>query len=172
MATTFENFAGFVKYFPAAASVELADYQATYDEHKHRVYALSFWMTDNEMVAERLLERTFARAFAAELPLSADVIDDCLIAELRELMPIGELTLNCGPCTSVSSVRRNTRRVHLERAVVLLPATEKMIFLLHDVEGYDAYRVADALDLTEDECRRGLHQARLRIRQLLEKMVS
>ena len=43
--------------------------KAIYEENRHRVYALSFWMTDSELQAEQLLEATFVRAFASN-PMS------------------------------------------------------------------------------------------------------
>ena len=55
----------------------------------------------------------------------------------------------------------------LERAVIELPATEKLVFLLHDVEGYNHAKIGRLLGLTEDESKLGLHQARLRIRELV-----
>ena len=54
--------------------------------------------------------------------------------------------------------------------LIQLPATEKMIFLLHDVEGYNHARIAKLIGLTEDESQNGLHQARLRMRELLAAM--
>ena len=86
-------------------------------------------------------------------------------------MPLGILTLNCAPAERVLSVRRNTLRVELERAVIQLPPTEKMIFLMHDVESYDHARIGRALGLSEEESRSGLHQARLRLRELLTKSI-
>lgn len=172
MASMCDNFSSFAEYFPAVAAVERSTFQTVYDENRHRVYALSFWMTDNEITAEELMTYAFRRAFATSNHPSAETIDVALVEELRELMPIGTLTLECAACDKVENVRRNTLRVHLERAVVQLPATEKMIFLLHDVEGYSHARIARYLDLTEEECQRGLHQARLRIRELLARMVS
>ena len=63
-------------------------------------------------------------------------------------------------------------RTHLERAVVQLPPTERMIFLMHDVENYDHCRIARYLELTEDQSRNALHQARLRLRELLATTVA
>ena len=102
-----------------------------------------------------------------DLPLDAETIDRCLVAELRQSMNLWEFTLNCGPATSVRSVRRNTRRVELENAVIALPAAEKLIFLMHDVECCEIARVARVLRTGEAQCRQGLHQARLRLRELL-----
>jgi DNA-directed RNA polymerase specialized sigma24 family protein len=79
--------------------------------------------------------------------------------------------LECAAANEVRSLRRNVKRVHLECAVVQLPATERMIFLMHDVERYDHGRIARTLGITQQESALGLHQARLRMRELLATMV-
>ena len=114
---------------------------------------------------------TFCRGFAHSAEASAEALDQALITELREQMPIGVLTLQEGICADALSVRQNTLRVHLERALVQLPPTERVIFLLHDVEAYDHSRVARTLGISVDESRMGVHQARLRLRNLLARMV-
>jgi RNA polymerase sigma-70 factor (ECF subfamily) len=160
---------GFATYMPAVLQSSLDSYNEAYERNRHRVYALAFWMTDNELAAEELMTRTFCRVFVKGDAPTAEEIDRCLISELREYIDLGRLTLTCNPCEKVLSVRRNTLRVDLERAVVQVPNTEKMIFLMHDVENYDHARIARTLGLTEDESRIGLHQARLRMRELLAK---
>lgn len=161
----------YATFLPASAAVDVETYQRVFDENRHRVYALAFWMTDNEMAAEALMHNCFCRAFAHSDDPTPEIVDAALIAEVRELVPLGVLTLNEGACSETPSVRHNTLRVHLERAVVQLPATERMIFLLHDVENYDHARIARCLGLSEDESRIGLHQARLLLRKLLAEMV-
>ena len=140
-----------------------------YERNRHRVYSLAFWMTDNELAAEALTRQTFWRAFTATQQATADEIDRALVSELRSVVPFGTLSLNCAPCERVLSVRRNTRRVDLERAVVRLPNTEKLMFLMHDVEGYEHAHIAQLLEVREDQSRTGVHQARLRLRELLAK---
>ncbi len=161
---------GIARLMPAAPEATLETYQSAYEENRHRIYALAFWMTDNELAAEELLDTVFRRAFARTAAPEAESLDRLLIAEIRELMPLGVLTLNQAACTEVASVRRNVLRVHLERAVVQLPATERMIFLMHDVENYDHARIARNLGINEQESQFGLHQARLRMRELLASM--
>ena len=161
---------GIARLVPAAARADLATYQCVYDDNRHRLYALAFWMTDNELAAQELLETVFRRAFARTAGPDAETLDRTLIAEIRELMPLGTLTLDLPACTEVAAVRRNTLRVHLERAVVQLPATERMIFLMHDVENYDHARIARTVGVSEQESQYGLHQARLRMRELLASM--
>jgi RNA polymerase sigma-70 factor, ECF subfamily len=138
-----------------------------YEQHRHRVFSLAFWMTDNELAAEELMKQVFCRAFEAGESATGNDVDRALIAELSLSFDLGTLTLDCAPCDRVLAVRRNTLRVELERAVVQLPATEKLMFLFHDVEGYDHARIAHLLGTTQDGSRRGVHQARLRLREIL-----
>lgn len=170
MASSFEETQRFATCLPAAAEARAESYHRVYEENRRRLYALAFWMTDNEMEAEELMAHTFCRAFAGSASPSGESLDRAFLTELRERMPVGTLSLECAPATEVKNVRRNTLRVHLERAVVQVPATERLIFLMHDVEGYEHARIARTLGLSEDESRQGLHQARLRLRQLLAGM--
>ncbi len=158
---------GFAQYLPTLSQSKVDRYREIYELNRHRVYSLAFLMTDNELVAEELMIQSFTRAFAASHEPSDEDVDRALIAELREYVDFMPLSLQCAPCERIVSVRRNTRRVDLERAVAQLPATEKMIFLMHDVVRYEHGRVASLLGISEDNSCAGLHQARLRIRELL-----
>src|SRR5215813_2958150 len=138
---------------PAVES-RTAEYEAIYNEHRHRVYSLSFWMTDNELTAEQMAANVFLRAFSTSASPKAEHIDQAFLDVVREYTPLGALTLN-STVAQAKSVRGNVKRIHLERAVVQLPATEKLIFLLHDVEGYDHLRISRLLGISEDESRFG-----------------
>lgn len=154
--------------FPVTTSPEL-DYSAIYTEHCHRIYSLAFWMTGNELVAEELSKNTFLRLFSGARIPEAQHVDQAFLAEVRESFAIGNLTLNAASSIRPQNVRTNMKRVHLESAVVQLPATEKLIFLLHDVEAYSHERISHLLGISPEESRFGLHQARLRIRELVSK---
>ena len=160
---------GFAQYLPTLFQTKVDSCREIYELNRHRVYSLAFLMTDNELVAEELMIQTFSRAFAGGQESSSEDIDRALIAELREYVDFMPLSLQCAPAERVLSVRTNTLRVDLERAVVELPPTEKMIFLMHDVERYEHARIADLLGISEDDSCQGLHQARLRLRELLAK---
>jgi RNA polymerase sigma-70 factor, ECF subfamily len=160
----------FGQYSPALFHSKVDRFREIYELNRHRVYCLGFWMTDNELVADELMMQTFSCAFATGHEPSVEDIDRALLAALREYVDFRPLSLHCAAPERVISVRRNTRRVDLERAVVQLPATEKMIFLMHDVEGYDHARIANLLGISEDSSCQGLHQARLRVRELLAKV--
>lgn len=157
---------GFATEIPAVASRKEAC-KAIYQEHQSRIYNLAFYLTDNEITAESLSASVFATTFAQTVTPSAEVLDRALVKELNGSVEIGRLTLNEPVCEKASNARRNVKRAVLERAVVALPATERLIFLMHDVEGYDHSRIARTLNINTDESKRGLHQARLAIRRLV-----
>jgi|WetSurMetagenome_2_1015567.scaffolds.fasta_scaffold341621_1 RNA polymerase sigma-70 factor, ECF subfamily len=140
-----------------------------FELNRHHIYAVAFWMTGNELAAEDLMSDVFCSAFVATPNPSAEDIDRALVGELKETFDIPLFTLDCVPSTEIRNVRSNTLRTELELAVIALPATEKLIFVMHDVEGYNHDRVARLLGITERESRLGLHQARLRMRELLAK---
>jgi len=160
------SFTGFE--YPSAV-VQSGSSQAVYSANKNRLYALAFWMTGNELQAEVVLERVFVRAFRQTAVPSEEMLDCTLVAEIRELLPLGMLTLDHQECSEVLNVRGNTKRVDLERAVLQLPATERLIYLMHDGEGYSHARIARTLGITEQDSRRGLHQGRLELRSLLAR---
>ena len=157
---------------PQPPSLGVESHREAYERNCHRVYALAFWMTDNELLAEELMANSFRRVLASNTQPSDEEVDRALIDELRTVVPLGTLSLDCAPSAQAHSVRYSTLRADLERAVVQLPGTEKLIFLMHDVERYDHARIARCLGLTEDEARLGLHQARLRLRELLARSAS
>ena len=138
-----------------------------FERNRHRVYAVAFWMTGNELAAEDVMSDVFRSAFLSTSNPTADDIDRALVTELKSMFEIPVFTLDCVPSEQVRNVRENILRTALEAAVIELPATEKLIFVMHDVEGYDHDRVARLLGITERESRLGLHQARLRMRELL-----
>lgn len=158
--------AGYVPFIEA----QNTHYNEIYEENCHKIYSLSFWMTDNELSAEQLSANTFLRAFAKISEPTSEQIDRAFITEVRELMTVGALTLNSAVSMETRSIHGNVKRIHLERALVQLPATEKLIFLMHDVEGYEHERIARLLGISEEESRTGLHQARVEIRNLIARM--
>jgi len=156
--------------YSAAVKTQEANYREIYEENCHRIYSLGFWMTDNELVAEQLLNNTFLRAFANSDEPKTENVDCAFMIEMREMFAIGSLTLDTVSTSEPSNIRTNMKRVHLERAVVQLPATEKLIFLYHDVEGYDHEQISRLVGVSKEESMFGLHQARLTVRELVAQM--
>src|SRR5947207_1697175 len=92
-------------YFSSDATANLEAMQEIFEQNRHHIYSLSFWMTDNELSAEELMAATFRHAFSTSDAPSPDAIDAALISELREEMPVGRMTLDCAVCSEVKNVR-------------------------------------------------------------------
>ena len=58
-------------------------------------------------------------------------------------------------------------RLALERAVGELPAGYRLIFVLHDIEGYEHNEIASMLDCSIGNSKSQLHKARLKLRDAL-----
>jgi len=58
-------------------------------------------------------------------------------------------------------------RLALERAVAALPAGYRLIFVLHDVEGFEHNEIAAMLDCSVGNSKSQLHKARLKLRDAL-----
>lgn len=55
----------------------------------------------------------------------------------------------------------------LERAIAQLPAGYRMVFVLHDIEGYEHEEIAHMLGISTGTSKSQLHKARLKLRKFL-----
>ena len=63
-------------------------------------------------------------------------------------------------------------RVTIERAVAKLPDGYRLVFVLHDVEGYEHHEIAELLGCSIGNTKSQLHKARVKIRQYLREGVN
>jgi RNA polymerase sigma-70 factor, ECF subfamily len=138
-----------------------------YETHRHRVFSLAFYMTGNEIEAEDILASTFVRAFQESESPDAFRVDTALLAELNEKFALRQEEATAVAVPGAALHHRNVRRPDMEVAVRNLPANERLIFLLHDVEGYPAATIARLLDIPETGIRRIAFSARIRLHQWL-----
>ena len=152
----------------ASASQKRRD---AFESHRHRVFALAFYMTGGELEAEQVLTDTFLRAYRQMPEPDGETVDRSLVAELKEVVDFAPPETAPIPVAepAASPMQRNVKRPDLEAALGHLPATERMIFLLRDVEGYPTERVAATLELTPAAVNVALFRARLLLRQELSR---
>lgn len=129
-------------------------------------------MTGNEIEAEAILTASFVRAFQAKKEPGAQEIDAALLRELRErdhLQQDAPAVLGAAPgeLAKADLSGRNVKRTELEEAIRELPATERLLFLLRDVEGYTPTVIAKLMGMQEMEVQRHLLKARLHLRRIL-----
>jgi RNA polymerase sigma-70 factor (ECF subfamily) len=145
-----------------------------YDSHRHRVFSLAYHMTGNELEAERILRNCFVRAFSEAPKPDGNAIDLALMAELRKHFPF-TLAVQASPTLSANQSSagiggRNVRRTDLEEAIQELPPTERLLFLLRDVEGYTSEVIAQLLEMPQPQVNRTLFSARIRLRGILSDL--
>jgi len=141
-----------------------------YDSHRHRVFSVSYYMTGSELEAEEILRGTFIRAFLQEDEPDHAIIDTALLEQLRDQRVLIEESPLPAPTAGYLPQRNNILRTELEDAIRFLPSAERLVFLLMDVEGYAASRVAEMLNLSPSVVLRTALTARMRLRAELATM--
>lgn len=160
-----------------------------YSLHKRRIYSLCLRMVGNIAEAEDLTQEAFLQlhrkiatfrgdsAFSTWLHrLTINVVlmqlrkKGLSLISLDEAMePVPEE----GPGRSFGApdltLTGAIDRMALERAVANLPAGYRLIFVLHDIEGYEHNEIATMLDCSIGNSKSQLHKARLKLRDALRK---
>jgi len=158
-----------------------------YSQHKRRIYSLCLRMVGNAAEAEDLAQEAFLQlhrkiatfrgdsAFSTWLHrLSINVVlmhlrkKNLALVSLDEVM---EPSPEEGPGRSFGAADLNLAgsidRLALENAVADLPAGYRLIFILHDIEGYEHNEIASMLDCSIGNSKSQLHKARLKLRDAL-----
>lgn len=143
-----------------------------YHSHHHRVFAIAFYMTGNEIEAEEVLQDSFIRAFSKNPEPDGLAIDMSLISELEERLCFGTRGDSLHPDPNDKLSNANVRRTDMEEALYDLPPIERIIFLLRDVEGYPADRIKDLVKLPSAEVLSLLMNGRLRLRRKLAEIAA
>jgi RNA polymerase sigma-70 factor (ECF subfamily) len=138
-----------------------------YETHRHRTFAVAFYMTGNEIEAEEVLTDTFVRAFEQQVEPNGQQVDTAMVTELRDRLPIDEVVEPLPSAGTLGLGGRNIKRTELEEALKELPPNERLTFLLRDVEGYSPEKVAELLEVPRQQIERTLLAARIRLRTVL-----
>src|ERR1700733_1882128 len=138
-----------------------------YESHRHRIFSLAFYMTANELEAEEILASTFVSVFQQNNQPDAFAVDSALVHQLSEKFPLRHEEPPAVPAAGLGLSNRNVHRSVLEAAVSNLPANERLLFLLRDVEGYSPAMISRLLDIPEAQIVRTCFSARIRLHQVL-----
>jgi RNA polymerase sigma-70 factor (ECF subfamily) len=158
-----------------------------YAQHKRRIYSLCLRMVGNVAEAEDLTQEAFLQlhrkiatfrgdsAFSTWLHrLAINVVLMHLRKKGLSLISLDEAmepTPEEGPGRSFGapdlSLAGSIDRLALERAISDLPAGYRLIFVLHDIEGYEHNEIAAMLDCSIGNSKSQLHKARLKLRDAM-----
>ncbi len=158
-----------------------------YSLHKRRIYSLCLRMVGNPAEAEDLTQEAFLQLHRKIATFRGDsafstwlhrlAINVVLMHLRKKGLPVISLdeamepTHDEGPGRSFGapdlSLSGSIDRLALEKAVSDLPAGYRLIFVLHDVEGYEHNEIAAMLDCSIGNSKSQLHKARLKLRDAL-----
>ncbi len=150
-----------------------------YDAHDDRIYRLAYRMTGDAMQAEDLTQETFVRAFGRmsgfrgeAMPstwLHAVAVSVILNAQRKEKRrrQWEQPGMEFERLESGSSPSDTALKVRLGRAIDRLPEALRLVFVMHDVEGFLHREIADILAVPEGTSKTRLARARELLRQVL-----
>ena len=164
-------------------------FEALYGLHKRRVYSLCLRMTGNTAEAEDLTQEAFLQlyrkiaTFRGESAFSTWLHRLAVNVVLMHLRKKGlpEVSLDealepqhdDGPKKDIGArdivLAGSIDPVNLERAIESLPPGYRIIFVLHDVEGYTHAEIGRLLGRTASFSKSQLARAHARLRELLEQ---
>jgi RNA polymerase sigma-70 factor (ECF subfamily) len=170
-----------------AQAGEHAAFAQLYALHKRRVYSLCLRMLGNVAEAEDLTQESFLQlhrkiatfrgdsAFSTWLHrLTINVVLMHLRRKGLNLISLDEAldpSPDHGPARSFGApdlrLSGSIDRMTLEKAVEDLPAGYRLIFVLHDIEGYEHNEIATLLDCSIGNSKSQLHKARMKLRESL-----
>jgi RNA polymerase sigma-70 factor (ECF subfamily) len=161
-----------------------------YSLHKKRIYSLCMRMVGNAAEAEDMTQEAFLQlhrkiaTFRGESAFSTwlhRLAINVVLMHLRKkglsLISMDE-AMEPDPKGSPSrgfgardlSLSGSIDRMALERAVGNLPAGYRLVFVLHDIEGYEHHEIASMLDCSVGNSKSQLHKARLSLREALHSL--
>jgi RNA polymerase sigma-70 factor, ECF subfamily len=168
---------------------DAACFEVLYTRYKRRVYSLCLRMVGDAAEAEELAQEAFLQVYrkihtfrgesAFSTWLHRLVVNVVLMHLRKKVLPQFPLEEILQPRSEDepkrefgeddSVLRVANERVVLERAIAYLPPGYRLIFILHDVEGYEHKEIAEMLGCTVGNSKSQLHKARLRLRVLLKE---
>lgn len=172
------------------ARAQAGDHQAfaqLYAMHKRRIYSLCLRMVGNVAEAEDLTQEAFLQLHRKIATFRGDsafstwlhrLAINVVLMQLRKkglsLISLDEAmepNPDDGPSRSFGApdlaLSGAIDRLALGRAIADLPAGYRLIFILHDVEGFEHNEIASMLDCSIGNSKSQLHKARLRLRDAL-----
>ena len=162
-------------------------FQALYDKHKRRVYSLCLRMTANTAEAEDLTQEAFLQLYRKIATFRGESAFSTWLHRLSVNVVLMQLRKKSLPVVSLEETTQGEEdtpkkdfgaedlalagsidRLQLQKAVDDLPPGYRMIFVLHDIEGYEHNEIATIVGCSIGNSKSQLHKARMKLRDLLK----
>ncbi len=162
-------------------------FESLYTRHKRRVYSLCLRMTGNIEAAEDRTQDAFLQLHRKIASFRGDSAFSTWLHRLTVNVVLMQLRKKGLPQISLEEVLEpiedggvqkdfgcqdqvlagSIDRLILERAIESLPPGYRIIFVLHDVEGYEHNEIAEMLGCSVGNSKSQLHKARTKLRDQL-----
>ncbi|HET9985300.1 MAG TPA: sigma-70 family RNA polymerase sigma factor [Longimicrobiales bacterium] len=153
--------------------------RALYDAHVDRVYRLAYRMTGSEDMAQDFTQDAFIRAFGRLKEFRGDsafstwlhtVAVSVILNGLRKVKRLRERETDLDDAVEVGVVRCEAEpdlKERLKRAVDGLAEHYRLVFVMHDVEGFTHEEIGRTLEIPEGTSKARLFRARAALREKL-----
>ena len=147
-----------------------------YDRHVDRVFRLAFRMAGDETLARDLTQDTFIRAFGRLSEFRGEstlatwlhaIATSVILNGLKKVQRIRSREQGGDELPEVAVTRRESEpdlKLRLARAIDGLPDGYRMVFVMHDVEGYTHDEIGETLGIKAGTSKAQLFRARARLR--------
>jgi RNA polymerase sigma-70 factor (ECF subfamily) len=155
-----------------------------YDRHVDRVYRLAFRMAGDDVLARDFTQDTFVRAFEKLPEFRGDsalrtwlhaITTSVVLNGLKKVRRIRSREQQADELPDVAVSRREAEpdlKWRLAQAVDALPPGYRMVFVMHDVEGYTHEEIGKALGIQPGTSKAQLFRARERLRSDLAEFAG
>ncbi len=147
-----------------------------YETHVDRVYRLAYRMTGDETMAEEYTQDTFVRAFdrmggfEGRSALSTwihSITVSVVLSGLRKVKRIRSRETELSDVTMATTEAKGSDvalKIRLHNAIDTLGDDLRLVFVMHDVEGYKHEEIAEVLDVPVGTTKSRLSRARKALR--------
>ncbi len=164
-------------------------FEELYNQNRRRVFSLCLRVVNDIALAEDLTQEAFLQVYRKLHTFRGDSSFSTWLHRLTLNIALMHLRRKSVRTTSIEEtllppteetgekrygnedrrLQHSITRIVLERAIRELPPGYRLVFVLHDVEGYEHREVAEMLGCSIGNSKSQLHKARLRLLNLLNR---
>jgi RNA polymerase sigma-70 factor, ECF subfamily len=169
---------------------DAAAFETLYQLHSRRVYSLCLRMVGDPVEAEDLTQEAFMQLFRKIHTFRGESAFSSWLHRLTANIVLMRFRKKTPPMTSLDEMLRDDDesnrpkleigvqdpqlaglidRLNLHGVIEQLPEGYKLMFMLHDVQGYEHNEIAGILGCSVGNSKSQLHKARKRLRELLQR---
>ena len=170
---------------------DAAAFEVIYRRYSARVYAVCLRMAHDPLEAEDLAQEAFMQVFRKLSTFRGESAFSTWLHRVAVNLVLMRLRKKSPPTVSIDAMADHDNetssraidigvpdlllegsidRVSLERCIERLPTGYRLIFVLHDIQGYQHGEIAEIVGRSIGGSKSQLHKARMRLRKLLHEV--